>query len=358
MDRKKAEREFIGLLRMAKGDAPIPFSRRDGERVLAAILATEDLWEIIRLSHVPMRFVCSFWKVLIVNGFLRAEGSKLLLTDSGKALVKALGISPAKELTCKSCEGRGLDFRDLFCDIYRRFSSICRNRPEAIQDYDQGYVTEETTLARIAFVYQKGDLEGKEIVVLGDDDLMSIAAALTGAPQRVLALDIDKRLVDFINDVAKEEGLENLEAIRYDLRDQLDEKYIGAFDTFLCDPAESFLGFKLFVERGISCLKGIGSSGYFGLTHAESSLHKWAQIQEFLLKSGAVITDLLDDFNRYVNWGYMETMRSWTWLPTKVIPKTIWYCSALCRIELFRNPRRRRDPVTGNIFEDEEAATT
>jgi predicted methyltransferase len=358
MERREAERKLMDLLRTAKKDAPIPFSQRDGERALAGVLSTEDIWEALRLSHIPMRFACAFWNAMISKGFLAAEEGKLYLTDSGKALTEALGIKPARDLSCDSCEGRGIGLQGLFQDISNRFHSICENRPEAIQDYDQGYVTEETTLARIAFAYQRGDLEGKDIVVLGDDDLMSIAAALTGAPRRVLALDIDERLVKFINDVARSEGLKNLEAVRYDLREPSDEGWIGAFDTFLCDPTESFVGLKLFVERGISYLKGIGSAGYFGLTHAESSLHKWHKIQEFILKRGAVITDFRDDFNRYVNWGYMETMRSWTWLPTRAIPKRVWYCSAFCRIELLRNPKRRNDPVTGDIFDDEEAATT
>lgn len=77
-----------------------------------------------------------------------------------------------------------------------------------------------------------------------------------------------------------------------------------------------------------------------------------------MLDSGAVITDLRDDFSSYVNWGYIETMRSWAWLPTKVVPKRVWYCSALYRIELLRPPSVENRRLEGNIFEDEEAATT
>jgi N4-bis(aminopropyl)spermidine synthase len=358
MERHEAETKLAELIEATKKEAPIPFSPRDAERALSALLATDDLWEAVRLSHAPMRFLCAFWNRMVQDGLLAATDGRLKLTDKGRDFALALGVSPAREAVCDACEGRGVDFRKLFREAAERFVAICKNRPEAIQDYDQGYVTEATTLARIAFAWQRGDLEGKEIIVLGDDDLMSIAAALTGAPKRVLALDIDERLVDFINEVAEREGLTNLQAVRHDLREPIPDEWLSAFDTFLCDPTESFVGFKAFVERGLLCLKGVGSAGYFGLTHVESSLDKWARIQQFLLESGAVITDLRDDFSGYVNWGYIETMRSWEWLPTKAEPKSIWYRSAFFRIELLRKPQLENKRLEGNIFEDEEAATT
>jgi len=193
--------------------------------------------------------------------------------------------------------------------------------------------------------------------VLGDDDLKSIAAALTGAPKRVLALDIDERLISFINETAAREGLKNLQAVCHDLREPLLDEWVGSFDTFICDPPESIVGLRAFVERGLVCLKGTGSAGYFGLTHVESSLDKWARVQRFLLDSGAVITELRNDFSSYVNWDYMEKMRSWAWLPTKALPERIWYYSALYRLELLHRPRVENLRLTGNIFEDDEVAT-
>lgn len=358
MEKHEAETKLANLLEETRREAPIPFSRRDAERTLAALLTTDDLWEAVRLSHATMRFLCAFWKQMVAERLLTATDGKLTLTEKGRDLVLALGISPAQEAVCDACEGRGVDFRKLFRKAAERFIAICKDRPETIQDYDQGYVTEATTLARIAFAWQRGDLEGKEIIVLGDDDLMSIATTLTGTPKRVLVLDIDERLINFINEVAEREELVNLQAVRHDLREPVPDEWLSAFDTFLCDPTESFVGFKAFVERGLLCLKGVGSAGYFGLTHVESSLDKWARIQQFLLESGAVITDLRDDFSGYVNWGYIETMRSWKWLPTKVVPKSVWYCSAFYRIELLRKPQLENRRLEGNIFEDEEAATT
>ena len=358
MTAQEAVEHLSRLLKQTREQVPVPFTERDAERALAALLSTDNLWEAIRLSRVPLRALSTFWHRLIAEGLLEARDGALRLTANGQALAQALGVAPVREATCAHCEGRGVDWRTLPESVVERFMEICRHRPEAIQAYDQGFVTEATTLSRIAFAWHRGDLEGKTIIVLGDDDLMSIAAALTGAPARILAVDIDERLIQFINEVARREGLERLEAVRYDLREPLPSSWLRAFDTFMTDPTESFRGFKTTIERGLLALRRPGCAGYFGLTHVESSYEKWARIQRFLLDSGAVLTDLVDNFSAYVNWGYIESMRSWKWLPTHRLPERPWYYSALHRIELLRLPELDNTAVAGDIFSDEEAATT
>ncbi|NLO90012.1 MAG: bis-aminopropyl spermidine synthase family protein [Clostridia bacterium] len=357
MKRMEAEKLFADLVEGTRQQTPVPFIERDAERVLAAIQTAAVFWEVVRLSNVPMRFLCDFCNQLINGDLVVASDGKLSLTDKGKELVEALEIAPVQEGICNACEGRGIDISKFYGSLIEKYSEICKDRPEAIQDYDQGYVTEATSLASVSYAWQRGDLENKEIIILGDDDLKSIAAALTGAPKRVLALDIDTRLIEFINKVAEREGLKNLKAVWHDLREPLREEWLKSFDTFMCDPPESIVGLKAFVERGIMCLKGRGCAGYFGLTHVEASLSKWAKVQKFLLEKGAVITDLREDFSSYVNWDYIKEMRSWSWLPTKALPEHLWYCSAFHRIELLKDVEVENPRLGENIFDDEEVAT-
>ena len=61
------------------------------------------------------------------------------------------------------------------------------------------------SLIHASFVYERGNLIGKRILVIGDDDLFSLAAALTGLPSWVVVLEKDPRLVAFINHVARVE---------------------------------------------------------------------------------------------------------------------------------------------------------
>lgn len=345
------------LYRVAVSRTKIPITKRDLERAIAALLVCDDIWEIIDLSDVPFIALCVILDVFKEEGLLEVDGSKLILTDEGKKLASSMRIEPALAFKCQRCNGRGIEIETMG-DI-ARFKEIAFNRPQPLQKYDQGYVTVETTLARVALMWERGDLAGKEIIVLGDDDLVSIAAGLTGKPARVIAIDIDKRLVELINEVAKEHDLK-IKAYLHDLSKPLPRGWLESFDTFVTDPPESLQALKAFLERGLVCLKGIGSAGYFGLTRRESSLAKWHKLQLQLLRWGVCITDLIDDFNEYLNWGYIEDMGGWKRLPTFISvskPKGIWYRSSFYRVEVIRKAKYTNDPLLID-FEDVEAATT
>ncbi|GGM95286.1 N(4)-bis(aminopropyl)spermidine synthase [Thermus composti] len=330
----------------------LPVSRRDVERALGALKATEDLWENIRLSRVPLRVLVELWRVLQEKGLLRVEEG-LALTEAGRALAQEAPLPG--EAFCPACEGRGVLGARLPGRARERFLAWTQRRPPAIQDYDQGYVTPESTLARVALAWAWGDLEAKEILVLGDDDLTGLAAALTGLPKRVVVLDADPRIVRFLEEAARAEGLP-LEAHVHDLREPLPETWVHAFHTFFTDPVEGPLGLQAFVGRGLLALKGEGCAGYVGLTHVEASLAKWAQFQRFLLENQAVITELRDGFHLYENWDYIPSMRAWPWLPVKRLPEKPWYTSALIRLELLGTPSLPNEPIQGDL-QDEEATT-
>lgn len=333
----------------------VPVTARDVERTVAVLQVTGDLWQVADGADVPLMALCGILSVLQEEGLMATEGTALTLTEAGRQWVRDLGIPPFQEHPCPTCLGRGIALGPV-AEIAPRFAALARQRPEAIQDYDQGYITEESALARVALMGWKGDLVGKELLVLGDDDLVSLAAALTRWPKRVVVLEIDERLIDFLREAAREEGVA-LEAVRHDLREPLPSEWLRAFDTFLTDPTESLRGFQAFLLRGLAALKGPGSAGYFGLSRREASLKKWHAIQAFLNAHGVVITDLRDDFSEYVNWPYMETMRAWPFLPVKVRPRQNWYRSAFYRIERVEEVPIPNQRYEGDIFGDEEAAT-
>lgn len=336
----------------------IRVSARDMERVLAAARASEDIWRILELAPVPVLATCSALRRFAARGWVEWEGGLIRLTSQGETACTELGIAPARTLDCPRCAGRGIEI-GLLRDLVAAFMRVAAHRPEASQEFDQGYVTEETTIARIAMMWARGDLEGKDLLVLGDDDLVSVAAALTGLPRRVVMLDADPRITSFVEDVAREERLA-IQTVNHDLRNPLPTELTGQFDAFVCDPTESLPGFLLFAGRGLAALRGPGGAGYLGLTHAEASLAKWRAIQQRILAWGAVLTDLRDRFHMYVNWPYVETMRGWEHLPVRRVPGRLepWYRSALVRLELVTQAEIDIGPASENIFLDEEAATT
>ncbi len=350
--------ELQKLAKAAGTSSRTPVSPRDLERLLSALLTSDDIWETLDLSDVPVMAACELMRQLHREGWLEWNKGRVWLTAFGRQQCQTLGVQPALELLCSRCQGTGVELGPMAA-VANAFSQIAADRPQALQKYDQGFVNEAGTLSRAAFMWSKGDLAGRRIIVLGDDDLLSLAIALTGAAQRVVALDIDPRIVGFLADVARQHRL-SLEVVQHDLRRPLSTELISSFHTFVCDPTESLRGFLAFAWRGMSALLGPGSAGYLGLTRREASLTKWRHIQEELLKSGAVITDLRDDFHTYENWAYFEKMVAWEKLPTRRVPgpQEAWYRSALIRLELLESPKYPQEELEGDMFDDAEAATT
>jgi predicted methyltransferase len=169
-------------------------------------------------------------------------------------------------------------------------------RPKATPDFDQGYVTPETTVLRLALMAQQGDLVGRDLLLLGDDDLTGIAAALSGLPRRICILDVDERIVSFIRDVARDRGWDHVHAEVYDVRDGLPSHLRGQFDVFFTDPVETVNGLLLFLSRCTEGLRGPGAAGYFGLSYLEASWRKWREIQRGILDMCFAITDMLGAF--------------------------------------------------------------
>ncbi len=333
----------------------VPATERDVERVLASLKAAQDIWELMGICDVPLAVLPVILEECQREGLLRRQGDRWELTSAGRAFVEERGWTPLPSARCPACLGRGLDLSPLQ-KLLEKFTKISEDRPPAHAEYDQGYVTPETTIARIALMRLRGDLDGKRVIVLGDDDLVGIAAALSGFPQHITVLEIDQDLVAFIQEIQERFGLPRLDVRAHDLQDPLPHDLLRSYDTFASDPPESLDGFKLFVSRGLSTLRGEGSAGYFGLSRHEASLAKWHQLQAWLLMQGAAITDVIDDFNTYLPWPYWEEMRARHWLQIQRPPTRPWYRSTLYRVELILAKEYPNEPFQGT-FEDPELAT-
>ncbi|MDI3502005.1 MAG: N4-bis(aminopropyl)spermidine synthase [Archaeoglobi archaeon] len=337
----------------------IPVYEESIARVLSALLSTTDIWELVSLSEEPLPLVMAILEVLNEMGFVDFS-AELSLTEKGRELVERYQISKTERLLCECCGGRGLSIES-FKEILRDFISLTSGRPEPKHEFDQAFVTPETVISRVALMLSRGDLKGKDVFVLGDDDLISIALMLTGLPRRIAVLDIDERLISFIEDAASQIGFERIDIFVFDLREPLPDYAKGKFSTFITDPPETPDAIRCFVGRGISSLRGPGCAGYFGLTRIESSLDKWRELQKILLNEfNVVITDVIKDFNEYVNWGYMEHTKAWKLTPLKSHPKRNWYRSYMFRIQTLRNSKGfdEKINISKELYEDEESSTT
>ena len=176
-----------------------------------------------------------FWKAyqaLVARGLLTevespssAESKQVKLSESGQQAFRASSCRAMLQLQCV-CEGRGYalptaatnpDFRQS-ADFLAAYHEILKSRPPPAAEYDQTAITEEDMMVRAGFMHERGDVAGKSILLVGDADLLSIALALTGLPKRVQVIDIDTRVIDFVNATAKAKGWDFLSARAFDVR--------------------------------------------------------------------------------------------------------------------------------------------
>ncbi len=327
------------------------------KQMLSLLLSGEKLiWNLLDEQDSSLPEFFEILSEFVEEGLIKIEGDKAYLTEKGREFAEGLKYY---EVRCRKCDGTGYG---IIKDIENDYISITKNRPLPLPEYDQGYISPEGVLRRVSFMVERGDLYGK-IFVAGDDDLFSIAASLTGLPEKISVVEIDERLVDYINKVADRYGL-NVEAEIHDLQKDIG-KYRGKYNTFVTDPVETLPGITLFLSRCVSSLKGKGSAGYFGLTTLEASISKWYEIQRIIHDMGFVITDIRRKFNVYPNDG-----KNFFSFQNKLpIVKKLgfissdysWYKSSLYRIEAVKTPEPliKGDEMLGAmLYHDEESWAT
>ncbi len=301
-----------------------------------------------------------FWEIL-----QELKDDKCIDFQEGKIVLKEkyAKLEEIKPSICDVCNGTGYRLNDYFSKILRKWESLVSDRPKAKPEYDQGFISSEGVIKRVAFIFERGDLFDTKIFIVGDDDLLSIALALTHLPKEIQVCEIDERLVNFINKIAEKEKLP-VKANILDVQDPLPLEFEKKFDVFITDPVETLPGFTLFVSRGVSSLKGVGGVGYFGLTTLEASRVKWFEIEKRLLDMGFVITDIRRRFNVYplvdISFGaYEEKLPIYNLVGKK--SDYNWYCSSFLRIEAVKEPEpivKERMVIEEKVYKDDESLAT
>lgn len=322
-------------------------------------------WQLLAQGWVHPSSMIEVLRQLEEEGAVVYPSQAFVLTDEGRELLKRLGLRERIPGLCPRCRSRAYIVPPALKGLLEEFRQIAEGRPPAIQEFDQGPILPENTVLRVVVLYERGDLEGKDLLLLGDDDLTSVAAALSGLPRNIQVLEADPRLVDFLNSLSQRYGWKGFQVAHYDARWPLPLEFRRAFDTFLTDPTETLLGFSLFLSRAAACLAGKGSVGYFGLSYLEASREKWQEIQRRLLQMNFVITDVLRGFHEYaldpemIMTGNYRVVTECPFALPK--PELNWYTSTLFRLELVGEPRPSIEEAVSvgrDLYYDEEAYVT
>jgi len=252
-----------------------------------------DFFEIVSKSNYTAKEVLEEMKKLSDEKIIKEK-------DGIFSLENKIDKKISSSFLCDKCNGRGVyDNLNLWSTLIKEYDEIAKNRPMPTNVYDQGVIDNESAISRFLYMLSRGDLYKKKIIILGDDDLMGILFSLSGIVDEITVLEIDERLVNYINFVKKERNLKNIEAYIYDARNPLENIFKNKFDTFFTDPVETVEGLLIFVSRMVEALKGDRCSGYFGLSSIESNIDKWFRIQKSLNEMNLVITDIRRNFSYY-----------------------------------------------------------
>ncbi|MHA2232028.1 MAG: bis-aminopropyl spermidine synthase family protein, partial [Candidatus Hodarchaeales archaeon] len=249
-------------------------------------------------TYLPIPVVVAIRNELKKQGIVEKRPSGTILSLEGLQLVtKELKFATRADTRCPQCKGQGLVLPNDLEQKYHLFKDICEGRPPPRPELDQARTTPFTAFSRAMQMHEDGNLDGKQILFLGDGDLVSIAARLLGNPNGVLVIDIDEKLVEYIRRTAMNNDIE-IEIQKLDLRDPLPSTIQSKFDVFSTDPPYTLQGSLLFLLRGLQLLRRrAGVAGYLSVRLSEfENLHA---LQSFLLSSACVFREIKRGFNEY-----------------------------------------------------------
>ncbi len=262
------------------------------------------LQEAARQARLPLPVATAVRRELEKAGLLERKHG-LSLTAAGRRFVEHdLGMAQIADAGCPTCAGRGLVIPQDQRALVEQFAAIVARAPAPDVAFDQAPCTPETALLRALAMLQAGALEGRRVLLLGDDDCIAIAIGLLGrALERVdltrgvVAVDVDERWLSFLREAAAVEGLA-LETLHHDLRQPLPAALDGAFDTVETDPPYTLEGARLFLTRAAEAMAG-GAGGQCFFSFAQWPPRQQLQLQQIFVALGFAVQAVRPGFNRY-----------------------------------------------------------
>lgn len=264
--------------------------------------------QVSRLVSLPVPLVAAVSSELRQHGWLTEERPSRL-TAQGDAVAKELGSAFTHDPTCTTCQGREVTIPSGLETAIETLTEIMANGPTADLTLDQSHCTAETKIRRILTLIRAGALPGGPLLLIGDDDLVSLAIGVVGEllgvrlVNRLAVADVSEAVLGFIAETAPGVGIE-VEPVQHDLRWPLPDTIRGQFDVAMTDPPYTPEGAKLFLSRAVEGLRpGPARSIFFsfGPKGTDESL----AVQREILDLGLVTHRLMPNFNEYAGSGIL-----------------------------------------------------
>lgn len=277
---------------------------REGPEGVRAILTgvaragSIPLRDLCRRTRMPVPVVSAVRRELEKRGLL-VRSAGLALSDVGRGLVGVARDASSGSL-CPACAGDGIVIPGDALPLLDRLRALASARPAADASLDQSHATAETALRRALYL-RECDALGRDLIFLGDDDLVSLAVGLlrkhAGDGGAMAVVEVDPRLVGYLREVSGREGFD-IVIHPQDLRDPLPGALGARFDAFATDPPYTQEGLKLFVRRGVSALRKGGGRQAF-IAFGPKSPDEQRRAVETITDAGLGIVEMRPTFNRY-----------------------------------------------------------
>jgi len=268
---------------------------REGPAGVAAVLravyraGSLRLQDAAREARLPLPVTTAIRRELEKAGLLERKHG-LALTETGRTFVEAtLGLGVTHDASCPACGGRGIVITGALRGAVDRLAELIAHAPSVDVTLDQCPCEPETAILRALLMLETGALEGRRVLILGDDDSLSVAIGLVGRALKqgvltrgVTVIESDPRRVAFLRDAAAREAIA-IDAVEHDLRTPLPAELARAFDTAATDPPYTLSGATLFLGRAAAALKGDGAC-HFSFTRWPPA--QLAELQRVILDLG------------------------------------------------------------------------
>lgn len=171
--------------------------------------------------------------------------------------------------------------------------------PRPLRALDHVPATPETVARRALWLDSTYDLAHARLLCVGDHDLTALAACLVNPALRSTVVDLDERLLEFVDTEANRHGL-SITCLYSDLRFGLPTAARGTADLAFTDPPYTPEGVRLFVARGLEGIRDRTNGRVlmaYGFGEHQPALGLKAQQAAQSLH--VVYEAIIADFNRY-----------------------------------------------------------
>ncbi|MFF4654906.1 GNAT family N-acetyltransferase [Streptomyces sp. NPDC001381] len=295
--------EVADAVRLQEGPPGVRSVLRSLRRLAPA--STKDL---SRATGLPVPIVAALGNELRRRGLVTKERPSRL-TEAGQDLVAQLGMDLTLDATCRTCDGRELVIPEVLDEAVRRLRALMESGPAADMAIDQSHCTAETKVRRVLALLTAGALPGGSLLLIGDDDLVSLAVAVVGdvlggpLVERVTVVDISAEILDHIQKTAAGLGT-RVETVRHDLRQPLPAQLHGQHDVAMTDPPYTAEGARLFLSRAVEGLRpGPAHSVFFSF--GGKSPDEMLEVQREIMALGLVTNGYIRNFNEYEGSGIL-----------------------------------------------------